>query len=131
VPPGLTSPFHLLVIIVVALVVLGPENLPQALRQAGRAMAEFRRWSDSASVELRDVLSLDPEEGGSAVPAASAPAPAQDGDGARPLGGAAVVPATTAEPPAVPPQEANDRPGFVDPAQHAALSPGGEWSDSR
>jgi sec-independent protein translocase protein TatB len=125
VPPGLTSPFHLLVIIVVALVVLGPEKLPQAMRGAGRAMAEFRRWSESVSVELRDALSLDPGDGGRAAPAAAAPAP---GNGARPLGAAAVA---APEPPVVATANAIDRPTLGDPAQHPALSPGGEWSDSR
>ena len=63
-PPGLTSPYHLLVIVVVALVVLGPEKLPQALRQAGRVMAEFRQWSQSLSSEMRDAVSLDAREAG-------------------------------------------------------------------
>ncbi|MHB8670911.1 MAG: Sec-independent protein translocase subunit TatA/TatB [Acidimicrobiales bacterium] len=57
-PPGL-NPVHILVILVVALIVLGPHRLPEAARQVGRAMAEFRRWSDSLQSELRDVLDVD------------------------------------------------------------------------
>jgi Tat protein translocase TatB subunit len=34
---------HLIVIAVIALVVLGPEKLPQVARMMGKAMAEFRR----------------------------------------------------------------------------------------
>ncbi|MGI9033198.1 MAG: twin-arginine translocase TatA/TatE family subunit [Acidimicrobiales bacterium] len=55
-PQGLTSPSHLLVILVVALIVMGPDKLPGALRQAGRAMAEVQRWSESVRGELHEVL---------------------------------------------------------------------------
>jgi sec-independent protein translocase protein TatA len=34
---------HLIVIAVIALIVLGPEKLPQVARMMGKAMAEFRR----------------------------------------------------------------------------------------
>jgi Tat protein translocase TatB subunit len=34
---------HLIVIMVIALIVLGPEKLPQVARMLGKAMAEFRR----------------------------------------------------------------------------------------
>jgi sec-independent protein translocase protein TatB len=98
-PAGLTSPAHLFVIIVVGLIVLGPEKLPQALRQVGRTMAEVRRWSDSISSEMRDVLSLDT---GDEAPAAT-PLP----------------PAATSVPQA---QESDGHPPL-----HAALQEGGEW----
>ncbi len=62
VPPGLTSPFHLLVVIVVALIVLGPERLPGAMRQAGRALAELRQWSSNLQDEVQNALSVDPTE---------------------------------------------------------------------
>jgi Tat protein translocase TatB subunit len=55
VPPGL-GPVHLLVIAVVALIMLGPEKLPQAARQAGKAMGELRRWTQFAEDEARKVL---------------------------------------------------------------------------
>ena len=38
------SPFHLLVVLMVALVVLGPEQLPEALRKLGRFLGEVRQW---------------------------------------------------------------------------------------
>ena len=57
-PPGL-GPVHLLVVTVVALLVLGPEKLPQAARQAGKAMGEVQRWMRFAEDEARSVLSLD------------------------------------------------------------------------
>ncbi len=49
---------ELLVILVVALLVLGPKRLPEVARSLGRGMAEFRR----ASSELRQSLSAPPEE---------------------------------------------------------------------
>ena len=41
------------VILVVALVVLGPKRLPEAARAVGRAVAEFRRQSADVMDELR------------------------------------------------------------------------------
>jgi Tat protein translocase TatB subunit len=57
---------ELLLILLVALVVLGPTKLPEAARQVGRAMAEFRRISTGFQAEMRDALQepvkLDPVE---------------------------------------------------------------------
>jgi TatA/E family protein of Tat protein translocase len=58
-PSGLTSPAHLFVIILVGLVVLGPEKLPQTMRQMGKGLAEFRRWSDSLRIDMQQVPSVD------------------------------------------------------------------------
>ena len=41
------------VILVVALVVLGPKRLPEAARALGKAVAEFRRQSADVMDELR------------------------------------------------------------------------------
>ena len=49
---------ELLVILVVALLVLGPKRLPEVARSLGRGIAEFRR----ASTELRQSLNAQPEE---------------------------------------------------------------------
>ncbi len=49
---------ELLVILVVALLVLGPKRLPEMARSLGRGMAEFRR----ASSELRNTLYAPLEE---------------------------------------------------------------------
>ena len=46
---------EILLILVVALLVLGPKRLPEAARSLGRSMAEFRR----ASNEIRSSLNLD------------------------------------------------------------------------
>jgi Tat protein translocase TatB subunit len=47
---------EILVVLVVALVVLGPKRLPDAARQLGKAMAEFRRMSAGLQAEVRDVF---------------------------------------------------------------------------
>jgi Tat protein translocase TatB subunit len=47
---------EILVILVVALVVLGPTRLPEAGRQVGRAMGEFRKWSSSVTDEIQSVM---------------------------------------------------------------------------
>jgi Tat protein translocase TatB subunit len=47
---------ELLVIFLVALIVLGPGKLPEAARQLGKAVQEFRRMSTGFRAELRDAL---------------------------------------------------------------------------
>ena len=47
---------ELLIILIVALLVLGPTKLPEAARQMGKAMSEFRRMSSGFQAELRDAL---------------------------------------------------------------------------
>lgn len=47
---------EILVILVVALLVLGPERLPEVARQAGRMLAELRRMSAGFQAELRDAI---------------------------------------------------------------------------
>ncbi|HEX9991871.1 MAG TPA: Sec-independent protein translocase protein TatB [Acidimicrobiales bacterium] len=47
---------ELLVILLVALIVLGPNRLPSAARQVGQFMGELRRLSSGFQQELRDAL---------------------------------------------------------------------------
>ena len=53
---------ELAVILVVALVVLGPKRLPEAARAVGRAVAEFRRQSADVMDELRVQIEQDPPQ---------------------------------------------------------------------
>lgn len=55
------GPMEILVVLIVALIVLGPKRLPEAGRQVGRAVAEVRRWSNSMQAEVRAVLDQDEE----------------------------------------------------------------------
>jgi sec-independent protein translocase protein TatA len=50
---GLVSPMHLLVILAVALIVLGPKRLPEAGRGLGAAMRGFRESLMAPSEESR------------------------------------------------------------------------------
>lgn len=47
---------EVLVVLLVALIVLGPQKLPEFARQAGRALAEFRRVTSGFQDELRDAF---------------------------------------------------------------------------
>src|SRR5262245_25588722 len=71
---------ELLVILVVALVVLGPQRLPELARTLGKAMAEFRRQTSDMMDEFQAEAMREDEPNrrpARAVPAApAAPAPA-------------------------------------------------------
>jgi len=49
---------EVLVILLVALVVLGPEQLPKAVRSVGNVMAELRRMSNGFQEEIRSALDM-------------------------------------------------------------------------
>src|SRR3954451_20437612 len=86
-----------MVILLVALVVLGPDKLPDAIRRVGRVYGELRRMSNGFQAELRDAFDepiremrstmdvarsgfLEPmDDDGSTAPGAGAPAPADQG----------------------------------------------------
>ncbi len=48
-----------MVILVVALIVLGPKRLPEAGRQVGKALAEVRKWSQGFQNEIKSVMEPD------------------------------------------------------------------------
>lgn len=62
---------EVLVILVIALVVLGPDRLPEAARSLGRALREVRRLSEGFQREMREAF----EEPRDAVPAPAPLAP--------------------------------------------------------
>src|ERR1700722_2702115 len=47
---------HLIVIFLVALVVLGPEKLPQVARVLGKTMADFRRITNDFRMQVEDEM---------------------------------------------------------------------------
>ena len=47
---------EVLVILLVALIVLGPTKLPEAAKQVGKAMTEFRRLSSGFQRELKEAM---------------------------------------------------------------------------
>lgn len=70
--PTSLGPAEIMVVLLVALVVLGPARLPEAGRQVGRALAEMRRWSTRVQDEVRSTLDSEPEP----MPPATTPASA-------------------------------------------------------
>lgn len=57
------GPAEILVILVVALLVFGPQKLPEIGRQVGKAARELRRMQASLRDEVRDVLEPVEEQG--------------------------------------------------------------------
>jgi Tat protein translocase TatB subunit len=50
--PSSLGPAEILVVLVVALIVLGPSRLPEAGRQVGKALSELRRWTQDVKSEV-------------------------------------------------------------------------------
>jgi sec-independent protein translocase protein TatA len=92
------GPAEILVILVVALLVFGPNKMPEIARQLGRGMRELRRMQQHLSSEFHDVMAdFDSESEPSA-------APTPGGDPVPTLPPPALPPATpTATPPSTPP----------------------------
>ena len=74
---------HLVVLFVVALMVFGPEKLPELARMLGKATAEFRKMTNDFRYALEDEVRelerqtrIKQEESAAAAQAAQAPAPA-------------------------------------------------------
>ncbi|HVL93859.1 MAG TPA: Sec-independent protein translocase protein TatB [Acidimicrobiales bacterium] len=57
---GSIGPLEVVVILVVALVVLGPNRLPDAARSVGKAFAELRRMTTGFQSEVRDAFTEPP-----------------------------------------------------------------------
>lgn len=77
---------ELLVILLVALIVLGPQRLPEAARTVGRVVTELRRVSTGFQDELRNALDEAEKESheADAVPLASTVAAADSGSDVEP-----------------------------------------------
>jgi Tat protein translocase TatB subunit len=79
---------EILVILVVALLVLGPTRLPEAARQAGRVLAEMRRISAGFQAEMRDAMQT-PVAGPPVPPAPASPPANGSANGAASTNGSA------------------------------------------
>lgn len=51
---------EVLVILLLAIIVLGPDKLPEAAKQAGKYLSEFRRMSNGFQQEIKDAMDLNP-----------------------------------------------------------------------
>jgi Tat protein translocase TatB subunit len=89
--PNLGGP-EIIVILLVALIFLGPQRLPEVSRQIGGALRELRRVQGDVKAQLDDALRTDtstttnaPEDTSEPAAAHDAPPPASaDGDGGAP-----------------------------------------------
>ena len=102
--PSSLGPAEILVILVVALIVLGPKRLPEAGRQVGKAITEVRKWSQSFQDEIKSVV--DPPV---SRPTYSQPQPGYD---PPPI---PIVPAETAPPPEA--DQSSEQPPVPPPAE--------------
>lgn len=74
------QPTHLLFVLVVALLVLGPKRLPEVGRSLGRGLRDFRQGMSGIEAEARDMFSGHDETPADRVEAVvqSDPAPVQE-----------------------------------------------------
>ena len=72
------GPLEIMAVAVIALVVFGPQRLPEIARNIGKAVNELRRMSSEVRTELREGLSADDgddsDEAETPEPAKSIPA---------------------------------------------------------
>ena len=73
---GTIGPAEILVVLLVALIVLGPERLPEAARQVGRFVSEVRRIGAGFQAELRDAVNTTVATPSTTAPTTDAGTPA-------------------------------------------------------
>jgi sec-independent protein translocase protein TatA len=111
------GPAEILVILVVALLVFGPNKMPEIARQVGKGFREFRRVQQHLKSELRDVVSE--FDSGMSAPAVEQQAvpmlPPKDDAPAAPPPPVTTpeAPAPAAEAPAPPPAAAPEAPATL------------------
>jgi Sec-independent protein translocase protein TatA len=76
------TPLKILIVLLVALVVLGPERLPAMAHQVARGWGDFRRFRDHVESEVRDTVAG--ERATRPTANVSAPSPTAEGDGSEP-----------------------------------------------
>jgi sec-independent protein translocase protein TatB len=105
---------ELLVVLLLALIVLGPDRLPGFAKKAGRVVGELRRISQGFQSEIRQAIDLDGDE---PAPKAMPPAVPRLVEPPPPAGGPASDPAPAAAAPVVPddPGTAPDTEGGPEP----------------
>ncbi len=63
------QPWHIIAIVVVALIIFGPQRLPEIGRGMGKALNEFRKGTKEMTEGFRDEVTRPVEETPSATPA--------------------------------------------------------------
>jgi len=97
---------HLVVLFVIALIIFGPQKLPELARMLGKATAEFRKMTNDFRYALEDEVRelerqtrIREEEAAAAARAAQAPAQPPEGAVPRESSGTTVVSAPSSEAP--------------------------------
>jgi len=91
---------EVVVILLIALIVLGPDKLPAAARQAGKYLNEFRRMSAGFQDEIRNAMDLADQTTTNAPPADPTPQylppaePSADSNPAEPIDATPTTPDT-------------------------------------
>jgi sec-independent protein translocase protein TatA len=116
------GPQELIVVLIIALLVVGPSRLPELGRSIGKALREFRKVQD----EVKDTFRFDPNE--EPAPASRAPSPGPSRPPATPRSGTnGEVHADPAEPDVSVPSSAEppatDAPAAEAPGDEAAPEP--------
>ena len=78
---GLLAPWHILIVLVVALLVLGPSKLPEVGRQVGRGLAELRKFRESLDDDIRGFLGHDEDDQSPPAPPSRGALPPADTGG--------------------------------------------------
>jgi len=91
------QPFHLIIILVVALLIFGPQRLPEMGRGIGRALTEFRKGAREMSEGFKDEVTKPIDETENKI----FPAPAAS----QPVASVSQPVAMASQPVAVPPGE--------------------------
>jgi len=117
-----------MVVFVVALIVLGPDKMPEAMRKGARLLGEARQWSARISEELQSAVSLQAQD--LSAPTAETPATLADAGGLGlappPPGPLAAAPAPSddrSSPSASGPAEVEPKPPSALPAGYLPLVP--------
>jgi Tat protein translocase TatB subunit len=95
------GPLEIAVVLLIALLVFGPNRLPEMARQVGGALRELRRIQQSIRQDVHEALTDESEASGPPPTLPPRPQPADAGSDDRPPGD--VPPSGRDEPPAVPP----------------------------
>ncbi|WP_426572833.1 Sec-independent protein translocase subunit TatA/TatB [Aquihabitans sp. McL0605] len=109
---------ELLVIFLVALVVLGPQQLPKAMRTFGNVMAEVRKVSSSFQAEMRSAMDSVVDSSATEKPQSGTMAPATPAATSTPAADDIIEVAARNDAPV-----ASTAPGTVDPGDTAAPEP--------
>jgi sec-independent protein translocase protein TatA len=85
------GPLELMVILVIALLVVGPRRLPEVGRSIGRGIREFRKAQDEVQKTIRTALDEEPASTVRSATRSDAPRPPGGGSGASPQSGGEAV----------------------------------------